>query len=99
MADKKDYYKVLGVNENATVDEIKKAYKKLARKYHPDLNPDDPQSGTKMRELNAAYEVLEDKEKREHYDKERRKKNPLFDIDLSYWENAIKYGNNFQGKK
>lgn len=69
MADKRDYYDVLGVNKNSTDDEIKKAYRKLARKYHPDLNRDDPKSAeAKMKEINEAYDVLKDKEKRAQYD-------------------------------
>ena len=69
MADKRDYYDVLGVNKNSTDDEIKKAYRKLARKYHPDLNRDDPKTAeAKMKEINEAYDVLKDKEKRAQYD-------------------------------
>ncbi|MBQ7477014.1 MAG: molecular chaperone DnaJ [Selenomonadaceae bacterium] len=65
----RDYYEVLGLNKNATDDEIKKAYKKLAKKYHPDLNPDNKKAAEeKMKELNAAYEVLKDKDKRAQYD-------------------------------
>lgn len=63
-----DYYAVLGVNKNATADEIKKAYKKLARKYHPDLNPDKPEAKIKFQEINEANEVLGDPEKRKKFD-------------------------------
>ena len=64
-----DYYEVLGVNKTATEDEIKKAYHKLARKYHPDLNPDDADAKVKFQRLNEAQEVLLDPEKRKKYDK------------------------------
>lgn len=63
-----DYYKVLGVDKNATEKEIKSAFRKLARKYHPDVNPDDPQAETRFKEINEAYEVLGDSEKRAKYD-------------------------------
>jgi len=64
----KDYYKSLGVDRKASEDEIKKAYRKLALKYHPDHNPGDPQAEDKFKEINEAYQVLSDKEKRHHYD-------------------------------
>ncbi|RMG76946.1 MAG: J domain-containing protein [Bacteroidetes bacterium] len=64
----KDYYKILGVDKNATKDEIKKAYKKLAKKYHPDRNPGNKEAETKFKEINEAYEVLSDDEKRQKYD-------------------------------
>ncbi|ACV69140.1 DnaJ C-terminal domain-containing protein [Desulfohalobium retbaense] len=64
----KDYYDVLGVDRNASQDEINKAFKKLARKYHPDLNPDDQEAERKFKEANEAYEVLKDPEKRKRYD-------------------------------
>ncbi len=68
MADKRDYYEVLGVSKSASDDEIKKAHRKLAKKYHPDLNKDNPQAAEKFKELNEAYEVLSDKTKRQKYD-------------------------------
>lgn len=63
-----DYYKTLGINKNATEDEIKKAYRKLARKYHPDLNPNDTEANKKFQQINEANEVLSDAEKRKKYD-------------------------------
>lgn len=68
MADKRDYYEVMGVPKNASEDEIKKAYRKLAKQYHPDLNPGDKTAEAKFKEANEAYEVLSDKEKRARYD-------------------------------
>lgn len=69
MAEKRDYYEVLGVNKNATDEELKKAYRKLAKKYHPDANPDNKKEAeAKFKELNEAYEVLSDKQKRQNYD-------------------------------
>ncbi|HEU4608935.1 MAG TPA: DnaJ domain-containing protein, partial [Chitinophagaceae bacterium] len=59
-----DYYKILGLEKNASVEEIKKAYRKLARQYHPDLNPDDRQAHQKFQQINEAHEVLSDPEKR-----------------------------------
>lgn len=66
---KRDYYEVLGVDKNASADEIKKAYRKLALKYHPDKNPDDKAAQEKFIEAAEAYEVLSDPEKRQKYDK------------------------------
>ena len=68
MAEKRDYYEVMGVPKNASEDEIKKAYRKLAKKYHPDLNPGDKAAEEKFKELNEAYEVLSDKDKKARYD-------------------------------
>jgi curved DNA-binding protein len=63
-----DYYKVLGLDKNATQDDIKKAYRKLARKHHPDLNPNDKEAHKKFQQINEANEVLSDPEKRKKYD-------------------------------
>ncbi|MCR5888240.1 J domain-containing protein [Hymenobacter sp. J193] len=66
--DYKDYYKVLGVEKNATADQIKKAYRKLARQHHPDVNPNNPEAEQRFKEVNEANEVLSDPEKRQKYD-------------------------------
>lgn len=63
-----DYYKILGLDKSASQEEVKKAYKKLARKYHPDLNPNDPEAHHKFQEINEANEVLSDPDKRKKYD-------------------------------
>jgi curved DNA-binding protein len=63
-----DYYKILGVEKNASDNDIKKAYRKLARKYHPDLNPNDKEANKKFQQINEANEVLSDPEKRKKYD-------------------------------
>ncbi len=65
----KDYYNILGVNRNATEREIKQAYRRLARQHHPDVNPGDKSAEEKFKQINEAYEVLSDKEKRQKYDK------------------------------
>lgn len=68
MADKRDYYEVLGVSKGASDEEIKKSHRRLAKQYHPDLNKDNPDAAEKFKELNEAYEVLSDKDKRAKYD-------------------------------
>src|SRR5437773_2599419 len=64
----KDYYAILGVKKNASAEEIRKAYRKLARKYHPDINPGDKVAEEKFKEISAAHEVLGDSDKRKLYD-------------------------------
>ncbi len=68
MADKRDYYEVLGLQKGCSDEELKKAYRKMAKKYHPDLHPDDKQAEANFKEVNEAYEVLSDSQKRSRYD-------------------------------
>jgi len=91
----KDYYKTLGVDKGATEKEIKSAFRKLARKHHPDVNPDDPQAEARFKEINEAYEVLSDSEKRAKYDqlgvdwqRWRRTGGRPDDFDWSRWTTA-----------
>lgn len=68
MAEKRDYYEVLGIEKGADGDQIKKAYRKMAKKYHPDINKDNPQAEEKFKEVNEAYEILSDPQKKQAYD-------------------------------
>ena len=68
MADKRDYYEVLGIDKSASADDIKKAYRKKAKEFHPDLHPGDKECEQKFKEVNEAYEVLSDADKRAKYD-------------------------------
>ena len=68
MADKRDYYEVLGVDKSADDATLKKAYRKLAKKYHPDVNPGDKEAEAKFKEATEAYTILSDPEKRKQYD-------------------------------
>ena len=69
MADKRDYYEVLGLSKQASSEDIKKAYRKLAKKYHPDMNQGDKEAESKFKEVNEAYSVLSDEQKRSNYDR------------------------------
>ena len=93
MADKRDYYEVLGVDKNASEDEIKKAYRKLAKKYHPDLNPGDKEAEEKFKEANEAYEVLSDAEKKAKYDRFGHA-----GVDPNYGAGSAGYGGGFNGQ-
>ncbi|NMB56538.1 DnaJ domain-containing protein [Candidatus Beckwithbacteria bacterium] len=68
MTTKRDYYEILGISKSATTDEIKKAYRKLAMKYHPDVNKDDNDAAAKFKEVSEAYQVLSDAKKKQQYD-------------------------------
>src|ERR1700722_11334765 len=72
MAQTKDFYAVLGVSATASQDEIKKTYRKLAKRYHPDANANDPKAAERFKEISEAYTVLGDAEKRKQYDEMRR---------------------------
>src|ERR1700741_4107377 len=90
----KDYYKILGINKTASQDEIKKAYRKLAVKYHPDKNPGDTAAENKFKEINEAKDVLSDPEKRRKYDElgenwqSYQQNGNQGDFDWSQWQNG-----------
>ena len=92
MADKRDYYEVLGVEKNAGADEIKKAYRKAAMKYHPDRNPGDKEAEEKFKEIGEAYEVLSDEDKRARYDQFG-----FAGVDPNYGAGQGNYGSGFGG--
>lgn len=92
--DYKDYYKILGVERGASADDIKKAFRKLARKYHPDVNPGDKKAEEKFKEINEAYEVLSDADKRKKYDT----LGPNWQEQFGFNPGATRRGNPFGGR-
>ena len=92
MADKRDYYEVLGVSKGASDEELKKAYRAMVKKYHPDLHPDDKDAEAHMKEVNEAYDVLSDKQKRAKYDQFG-----FAGVDPSYGGGQGGYGGGFSG--
>ena len=89
---KRDYYEVLGVGKDASADEIKKAYRKSAMKYHPDRNPGDKEAEEKFKEIGEAYEVLSDEGKRSRYDQFG-----FAGVDPNYGAGQGGYGGGFNG--
>src|SRR5574344_1389666 len=100
MAEKRDYYEVLGVEKSASIDEIKKAYRKLAIKYHPDKNPGDKAAEEKFREVTEAYEVLKDPNKRENFNYGESDSSFGFDYDMDdIFSSFFYYGPGFSRNK
>jgi curved DNA-binding protein len=104
--DFKDYYKILGVSKNASMDEIKKAYRKLALKYHPDKNPNNKAAEEKFKEINEANEVLSDPGKKKKYDEigtnfnqYRQQGSPEDSFDWSKWTTGNRGGSSFTGEE
>ncbi len=94
----KDYYKILGVDKDASAEDIKKAYRKLAVRYHPDKNPDNPQAAEKFREITEAHEVLGDPEKRKKYDALGSDWKRFQQNGAGNWGDWFnQYGNNYRG--
>jgi molecular chaperone DnaJ len=91
MPDKRDYYEILGVSQSATADEIKKAYRRLARQHHPDVNPNDNEAEERFKEIAEAYEILSDQQKRAAYDRFGHA-----GINGGY-ENGVDFGAGFSG--
>lgn len=87
----KDYYEILGVEKSATDDEIKKAYRTLAFKYHPDRNPNNKEAEAKFKEVNSAYQVLGDEKKRADYDNFGSAQNSYSDYNSSYYGQGYSY--------
>ncbi|MGN0413487.1 MAG: DnaJ C-terminal domain-containing protein [Lachnospiraceae bacterium] len=98
MAQKRDFYEVLGVDRNADMTAIKSAYRKLAKKYHPDINKDDPKADEKFKEITEAYEVLSDEEKRKLYDQSGMADSDSFHFQGSDIDDLLKnfFGDEFE---
>src|SRR4051794_7662375 len=88
----RDYYEVLGIARDASQDEVRKAYRKLARKYHPDVNPNDATAEDKFKSISEAYEVLSDPEKRKRYDQLGANWKAGSEFTPPGWERAQGYG-------
>lgn len=94
----KNPYTVLGVSENATDEEIRAAYRRLAKQYHPDLNPGDPAAATKMNDVNVAYDQIKTAEKREAYRSESRKQSyQQYTYQSDPWQNYYRTGQGYYG--